>query len=319
MGCKMFTGSNVIILGAGTSVDFGLPLGNEIFHILIDDCRHLLGAAKTEGGAQFVSTLSDPRHYAAHSVGHLVYHTAMSKLEGNDGTRPTLRMPIIDGLLNSIEDLQKALSRTTAETIDEFLTLHPSKADLALKLMASAMFKRLYESTGRAYARKEFYSRLTPNGQRNWIHLFINVFRTNFLRGKRPRDRVRIISFNYDPILRLALDELFSSIEQPIGPWDEHFDLHQVYGEFDPTPPIVEDVYGTLSAWAQNIATVGLARTGFPRNAIHNVASAISNATTAYAAGFAFARDNCEHIGLHQRDKSKLIRFVNFDNNPRFG
>jgi hypothetical protein len=312
---SMFNGSTVIILGAGASVDFGLPLGSEIFHLIIEDCDQLLDAVKSEG-AEFIGALDSSRHYIMHPLGHLTYHQVLHELGGSKISRRDCREPAIEAKLGAIEDLRQALMLSTAETIDEFVTLNPSNAELCLRIMASVMFRRLYEFKDGAYVRKNFLSRMTTSGERNWIHLFINAFRTNYIRGQIPKDRIRIVSFNYDPILRVALDELFGAIERPVGNWQDVFDLHQVYGAFQPAPSSVDNVYELIAKWSDGITTVGLERSGFPSGVIPHIASAVRNADFIYAAGFAFARENCALIGLSERDLNRPIHFVNFDNNP---
>jgi hypothetical protein len=76
------------------------------------------------------------------------------------------------------------------------------------------------------------------------------------------------------------------------------------------------DVAEVVVGWASRVTTVGLEREGFPPSTLNNVRSAVVGSDVLSVAGFAFARDNCELIGLRDRDRNRQIRYVNYDNNP---
>lgn len=323
----MFVGNCAIILGAGASVDFGLPTGNEIFDETLGKLRQF--EQLLEGtGPRWISRVHPVRGgsgFNASEVAFLVNCLAEKEAE-QSSPRPVNEKftELMASIARRFLDLRHRLETSTAETIDEFITLNPSLSGICKLLIVSILFKRLYNFSEdaqlfslKSFNQRMLHGRSSGENTRNWIHLFINAYRTNLLRGRQkiPEDKISIVTFNYDPILRLCLDSMFSSCEPKIGSWDEHFRLLPVYGEFRDPPKEVRDVFPVLDGWSASITTVPSRRSAAPEPVSHSIAQFISNADTVYAAGFAFARDNCEYIGLPRR-YGRPIWYANWDANP---
>lgn len=302
----MFKGKNVIILGAGSSVDFGLPTGEQLFSQLLSDCEVYFKEAQDIGRGQLATFHSD-RNFFDHPVASTVNEYATLQQETHSaGTSPAV--------FDQMQKLSEALRRTTAETIDEFVTLNPSLSHLCRMLMAQRFFLCLHEKHDGQFRRRSFVARQLK-GVRNWTHLFINALKTNYLRGHKPDNLIEVVSFNYDPILCWALDELFDASEVSIGPWRDYYRIHQVYGCLDPAQMVGAHTGTIIAAWAKLIRTVGVV--GEEAAGIDDaIRETVRTADMIYAAGFAFAQDNCRLIGLDKRSKALPITYVNYDGSP---
>jgi hypothetical protein len=306
----MFDHPCVVIIGAGASCDFGLPTGLSLYGQVLADCERceaLYRKSDVFPGREYQSLqlhedfLRAPAPYVVN---------CMSK-EGRVGQEygPALRQHVC-----SVVALKDALNRSTAETIDEFLTLNPSYDDLCKILVATRFLPMLYAFSNNSFHVRPFWQRSAQQG-RNWIHLFINAFRTNYLRGRRPKGTIHIISFNYDPIFRRVMDEVFEGSEQSIGPWSEHFELHQPYGSFS-LPSDVTNIWTLVKEWASSMRTVSPSFDA-AGNACQDdkLREIVRRASVVHAAGFNFARDNCALIGLTE-GTDREIWYVNHDANP---
>jgi len=304
----MFDGRAVVIVGAGASCDFGLPTGAELYgHILKDACRCVADYESREFGPVEFARLEGHGAFWEKPLPYLLNTELHARhggpLQFGDGYKKAL-----GGKVARIRKLIGTLETSTAETIDEFLTLNPSHVDLCRLLLAQRFYRLTHEHRNAALHPKSYVSRFAASGERNWIHLFINAFKTNFVRGRRPAGIIDIISFNYDPILKRVLTECFDGSENSIGPWTNYFRLFQPYGCFD-LPDAPSSPEKTIRSWASCLKVIG-------RDVVCDSAVQLSvgQADYIYAAGFNFARDNCKLIELERRNQ--MIFYVNYDGNP---
>jgi hypothetical protein len=307
---------SVLILGAGSSNDFGLPLGGQLIDIIrkvtteTTSRRNDYGESHT-GPSIWSDTLLRPNEGLQNAIGALLNY---QYLAGRD------RYDRNELLAKRTEALQfgKALSSQTSDTIDDFISLNPSHSAIAKLCVAATFAEKMFETDrhgGQVYP-KEFGARLCFDGKtRNWIHLLINIAR-HHRRSATSNDKIKVISFNYDGILERVLEKQFSNVEEKFGPYTDYFEIVHPHGYCGDLADNYNDIWKSLTAWAANIWVVNEPIAKVPANVLEARARArqmIAEAKQIYAAGFSFARPNCKLLGLYDRDRVK-ITYHNFNN-----
>ncbi len=307
---------SVLLIGAGASADFGLPLGET----LINDI--MKATNKTQSPINGPPTQSPSPNYWGSDLA-----------DGHKGMQNPIGATVIQALapagpLNSSERLTAARSKAyamgqellaqTSETIDDFISLNPQFSEIAKLCIAGSFAGKLFKSagTGPAGQIKPLEARMSESGARNWIHLLINIVRHG-RRGRSDERRIPIISFNYDGILEYVLEKQFSNIGVQMGRFDEHFEILHPHGFCGNLPGITPSIWKTATEWAKNIWVVNEDPAALPesvrcdRNRSRRL---IENAERIYAAGFSFSHPNCELLGLNKRDQPFEIRYHNYNN-----
>lgn len=308
---------SVLILGAGSSVDFGLPLGGQ----LIDDIKSVV-LKRTQSTDSWGDTVNLPSRWDAsliqrpqeglkNPIGAILSYQYLR--DRHNYTRAELYEKRTEAFLFGQE-----LDGQTSDTIDDFISLNPRHADTAKKCIAAVFGERLFtcaEQGGRVFP-LDFRSRLCPDKKtRNWIHLLINIVRHNFRAGP-PTEKVKIITFNYDGILERVLAKQFSNVEEQFGSYSDYFEIIHPHGYCGDILDEYDNVWKALTEWAANISVVNEPPSKVPQIVTEARARArqlIEGADHIYAAGFAFARPNCKLLGLDKKDRVK-ITYHNFNN-----
>jgi hypothetical protein len=296
---------SVLILGAGVSEPFGIPLGGQ----LIDEIAHQI--AKESPGPR----KGDPQlqiNWAYHANDWYqfpIYGTVLRSKSNGIGLTPAQAAEAHSELQN----LRTLLVDQTAETIDAFISENPAVAPIAKAALAAVMLQRTYVPIAdqpvlglrpistRTLACPHRRDGL-PKEERNWIHLLINIVREGVDTGKvNPKQKVRIITFNYDTILEYVLEKQFQNRQSQLGPYQQYIDILHAHGQFTPLSETCTDPAMTALAWANGICVV---KDHVPSETIvqarTNAKGHLSDARQIYAIGFSFAYPNCELIGLSE-------------------
>lgn len=156
---------------------------------------------------------------------------------------------------------------------------------------------------------------------RNWTHHLINLVRYAIRQGRLP-EPVKIITFNYDCVLEHVLKEQFQNTEAEMKPYEECFEIVHVHGSFGLPRKEITEPSNLAVEWGQAISVVG--QSSVPDEVAADRKRAremVLQATEIYAAGFSFASQNVEMIGLSKKaraeaqyDPTKLI-WLNYDGN----
>ena len=314
--------NTVLILGAGTSVVFGMPLGGG-----------LIGQIAAQIGEENRKLYE----LASSKVRHSYYSILNDTLHNNKGI---LKFPIHAAIFLKYKDdfkeqkeklvqLLRYLEGQTSETIDDFIVENPSYAELS-KICISAIFlKKLYTLNSSINGNSLIRLGRSQRGfgvrdgnliahdsdlttelwrERNWVHLLINIVRQGVHSGKvTSENKVQIITFNYDVILEHVLDEQFSNTELMQGKdWRNYFEIIHPHGK---CAPWKEDVFkgaDLINKWAEGIHVINQDYVSEDIQSARNRAKEmIANAREIYAAGFAFAGPNCKMLGLKREALSK--------------
>jgi hypothetical protein len=211
-----------------------------------------------------------------------------------------------------LRQLRELLVNQTSETIDDFIVENPTFANLTKLVMAAILFRCCHalptrdrnSSFVQNFAAREFDG--GRGARRNWIHLFINVVRQGIRLGEvTAKNKVQVVTFNYDCILEWVLDAQFTNTETGYSGWRDFIEITHMHGQFPALAPAnekIKDPYPDIVRWAQGIHVVHEGKV--PQAVVEareRVRALVSSAREIYAAGFAFAGGNCALLGL--RDK----------------
>ena len=307
---------SVLILGAGSSNDFGLPLGGQLID-KIKDVTTQTAHLKDDWGESYVSpsqwsdSLLRPQQGLKNAIGAIInYQFLAGKEQYNRNDLRALRKEAFE--------FGQALDGQTSDTIDDFISLNPKLSPIAKQCIAAVFAEKMFEPDqhgARVYPRN-FGARLCADGKtRNWIHLLINIARHHH-RAAVPKEKIKIISFNYEGILERVLATQFANVEEKFGAYTDYFEIVHPHGYCGDILDAYDDIWKTLIAWAGNIWVVNEPAVKLPKsvvNARERAQELIANATHIYAAGFSFSRPNCKLLGLYDRDRVK-ITYHNFSN-----
>ena len=309
---------SVFIVGAGCSAPFGVPVGGS----LVDDLAKQLAKEfnKATGApanrhpqliSSAVSTASQfPKQFTSFPISLSVYSTAKEK--------PHINVEKWTADLNKLIALEKRLEGQTSETIDDFIVENPDYSEITKIGIAWAIFERLYKfkQSPNRFIRKDVSARhlnqtVWHDGKskeieiRNWIHLLINIVRQGIREGSVTKEnKVRIISFNYDPILEIVLEEQFNNTETEYGPYTDYIEILHPHGVFTDFGTEVTEPARLICSWAKKISVVNENESLLPQS-VQNQRDAAQErmlqATNIYAAGFAFSKPNCDLLKLQKK------------------
>ncbi|MDP3738176.1 MAG: hypothetical protein Q8R02_12345 [Hyphomonadaceae bacterium] len=213
----------------------------------------------------------------------------------------------------------KTLANQTSDTIDDFISLNPAFSIIAKRCIAAVFAGKMFESDehGQRVCPKDFGKRMCADGKtRNWIHLLINIARHHY-RAAPPKNRVRIITFNYDGILERVLAKQFSNVEEKFGDYSDYFEIVHPHGCCGDVLDEYDNIWKALTAWADNIWVVNEPSVSLPANVVEardRAKQLVAQAKHIYAAGFSFSRPNCKLLGLYDRTSPVKVTYHNFDN-----
>lgn len=312
----------VLILGAGVSAPFHLPLGGS----MIDKIRSVLARER-----QVIEnrTAIDQLRWNRFLTGIATSSEGLNefpirgavarkwKLDGSDTFQGRELRDDFAKLLN----LERLLEDQTSETIDDFIVENPDMADLAKIAIASELFQScyLFNNINAVFDPREFQKRHIWNSEeRNWIHLLINTVRQGIRNGAvSDTNPVNIITFNYDGVLERVLDLQFSNTGADYPNWKNFIKIHHVHGHCGEIEHPANDPAQVCLDWASNISVVN--ESTAPPHIIdtrNRARELVQEASKVYAVGFAFARPNVEMLGLHEKDGDGLtISYCNWDGN----
>lgn len=315
---SLFDEGTVIIVGAGASVPFGLPTGIGMFDEMVGLLENEINQAK--GTSYHDMTV----------VPFLVtIATDPSSFESSTNVRVASTL------------LLEKLKSQTSDTIDDFIVQNPDQAKLCKALIAWTLlwcllkpggghFREIGSCFGRTlYPRKSgtqvrgHQPEANPP-RRNWIHQLINIAREQY-QTKLEGAKIKIISFNYDTILERVLDAQWDNVERQYGHWTESFEILHPHGAI-PFPAIGQRDVNVGKFILDGAANICVAREhDIPKNIKRDralVKEIMQKSKNVFAIGFAFARSNCELLGIEGEffkhaplvgQSPRHIHFINFD------
>lgn len=300
---NLFSDETVIIIGAGASVPFGLPTGLGIldtFQKAIElEIKELI---KLESNYHFGGNFPfrAPISYALFFTGDVTKNM-----------NPT-------GAIHKLQEKLNWLIGQTSDSIDDLIRYNPDEA-LFLKIgIAHQILSKCFISRNGKYIPNKFEERIYLKS-RNWIHRLINIARSEYDEKKDliNDNKIKIISFNYDGILEYVLEKCWGQVSKDLPYWRDCFEIFHPHGYF----PIKNEFHDTnlcseIIEFTKKIAVVK--ENQKPQEldtVIDRTRLIIGNCTKIYSIGFAFARSNCELLGISDNwcKGQKQIHYLNYD------
>jgi hypothetical protein len=268
-------GKSVIIVGAGASVEFGLPSGRQILEGIRTYKRlNLPPFDDEEWGLSYDRSLDD-------------FNIMMNAVPGQ--------------IHNGYNEFQRDIAGGAAVSIDEFSSLRPNSEKLAKLWTVRAIFKELRQ----AYPRCE-QPRFAINGRTGVPNWLVGVARL-YCQGKRfieelDPESLTIVTFNYDRLVEVGLANIVHrTLPSQAGPDEVRLDLMprviHVHGSFDALPrqPQFQDV---ADQWARIRFVHETLSQQDELSEVVAAQDAIRSAERLFCVGFAFNDDNCRILGL---------------------
>ena len=318
---------SVLILGAGVSADFGMPLGDQLVDLIVKKIGEESDAAKVASGRRSIDA-GAVVNWAAHSrewTSHPIFGTALrEKMSGGQSLSHEQANAAHSDLLR----LRQLLTNQTAETIDSFIAENPQIGRTAKLAVAALMLRATYSlnnETGQLTVRP-FSARTThefvsaDRVDRNWMHLLINIIRHGIDTGEiASGQKIQVVTFNYDTILEHVLKKQFTNREKTLHEYDVYIDIHHVHGKFGAIADTCSDPARTAMEWASGIYVVNEHGVSEALTETRNdVRALLREAHDIYAMGFAFAGPNCRTLGLHTPHagpQPRTLTYCNYDGN----
>ena len=341
--------NSVLILGAGVSAPFGLPVGSRLIDTIAENLNEQLENYSLYAGDKgfSVSDFLPVKGYKIFS-NYPYLEPLLWKAKDPDSELKDLvnDRDFEDGLYSELKIMEKLsglLQNQTSDSIDDFIVMNEAYADHVKICIAAEFIKALYMryfhtdynlvglderslSLPAGYKRPD--GEIQKNDERNWIHRLINLIRLGVIEGKvTPENKVRIITFNYDTILEYVLEKQFLNTEyfeklkkkkpdQKIS-YEDYIEIIHVHGQCGKLEKKLEIPSKTCWEWAQGIhvirETSGRLNTDVAKNQ-RRIPILIKYAAEIYAAGFAFAKANTDLIGLAEGppEEDRTIYYNNY-------
>lgn len=317
---------SVLILGAGVSAPFGIPLGGDLITKIADQItRESRSAYENDHFDRPHISARKTIDWAAHAdVWHSfpIYGSLIRSKVDQDFRLTSEKAREAD---TELQKLLGLLTDQTAETIDAFIAENPGVAPITKLAVSAYILRCLYRPTGSGLhqlslaplASRTF--EVDGRTERNWIHLLINIIRHGIDNHHVTKEnKISIITFNYDTILEHVLSKQFHNRETPLEPYAEYVEILHVHGQFQPLEATCSDPSRLCQTWASGINVVNehepceqvlAART--------RARELIKEASKIYSIGFSFAGPNCRMLHLHKSllNQARQLIYCNFDGN----
>ncbi|MBT9446093.1 MAG: hypothetical protein IV086_10380 [Hyphomonadaceae bacterium] len=286
----LFKDDVAIVLGAGASVDFGLPLGRTLWSMVSTEVKCFAETFRERGATTFGDFNTITHH-----------HISQERRCIGDALRGVAGDTALVALYQASEVITSA---NVHSSVDDFVRDHPSLSAPIQAAVAASIFSALYEPEdggGRYWNLKERLSAGTlihtidREGRetvvRNWVRQFVGLVRPASARVETVTP-ISIVSFNYDRLFETLVRKFWPLAEVTYPSVDECFRFIYPYGAFTGLPDTVQDVERFLNQQRAALSFMGTSELG------EEVASMISNSTRVLFVGFSFAQTNMDILGV---------------------
>lgn len=296
-----------VILGAGASADFGLPLGDG----LLDIAEEQLASFKSK----FEEYTERRPDWQWAGLRDFFYDDPVKKalVKTLEESRSKSVKPLFD-LINVIQ-------RTSAYSIDT-LALENSEyleicKTLASGILTSSIQENIHiDQTGtenwKFDQRKIYNSKSQDQTQANWIHLFTSMMRNAYTQNRSKR--YKFISFNYDKLFEMTLRRVWDVSTRKLIDIDSFVEFTYPHGLIDWTV----DTSGR-SHFSYDSSQIEFAHNKTDKNSFDLARDFIAETTDIISLGFSFAPENIDSLGLRLSDGLSVTQptliYQNYDGN----
>ncbi len=307
----MFTKDTAIILGAGSSIPFGLPSGEQ----LAEKIQSSLSAIRRDAS----SGVRDLRGGALNSFISKPHQYMYSNLPNEVRARPDWRG-------EHLLDFERTLQNSPQTTIDRFLFENERFRYLGKIFITTALIATAYKID--SIRNVLSLNRFNDIQATDWAQPFLTRIRegasdADALEG---RSRVQIVTFNYDTVLEHIIKTHLCNTERHQGGDHEKIcPIHHVHGKILMPPEIqVSELIPHILDQSTRFNLIHEEPAedreflDFSATELDRATSCISNADEIFALGFAFDEFNTEVIDFNGRYAGDSVYALNFDGNLGF-
>lgn len=288
----MFKDETVLLLGAGSSIPFGLPTGDDLRKSIGKSVSGFLAQEQQQHGGAIVRGQKSAEFIQ--SPIRFLYENVQ-----NRGASASLMS------LEKLSQFVNALNQSTQTTIDRFLHDNAEFRELGKILITAMLLRSVYKNA--PYKDLIQLNDFSSPPSINWVSTLVNLIRE----GARDADHLEddnnltIITFNYDTILEHILNEhLCANQRHKGGNIKKICPVHHVHGKVE-MPRIIEGdfILEHILKEAQSFYLIREASPDQPfirfKESAHDTAQRIlSSAERIHAMGFSFDEYNTAAIGL---------------------
>ena len=342
METNLFSDDVVIIIGAGASVPFGLPTGLGLIDLvangLRDELKDLENLENQLERDRFLSYLELRKQIAKYAPAYVALNEIFEDKDwANFGNN------FIPNAKAYLKETAEWIESQVSDSIDDLVRYNRPKARILKIGIVYEILKRTHDKDLTGFHSKNFqlrkihqinsegnllyYDDEKPILLRNWIHNLINVVRNNFLKNwnsisdwksSKSNNKIKIVTFNYDGILEEVLATNWASVESKLPNWRDIFEIVHPHGNITFTNFIgFENLPRYLFNNEKKIVVIHDNKVNKEVTGARDRArEMVDNARHIFSLGFAFAKPNCDLIGLHEKwaNEDKSIHYLNFDN-----
>ena len=296
-GERVFDQPTTIIVGAGASLDFGLPSGPALWETV---CRKIVGA--------YDGILEQQRGYF--SPADALRLVAQSSLSASALVRSL--HPDSANAVVQLRELAETVSKSDVYySVDDFLLDNPSMTESIKAVVTAHLAGTLYTKAHRRWIRKpELIDKLHNSSGTtvlNWIRMFVGLCRS-FLRRNSVRSKVVIVNFNYDRLMETVMRVLWERSEASFPEFDKCFSFVYPHGAFSDLPEEIDDPERWVLKQASSIGFAG----GEANHPGLVARKALDDSRTIFMIGFSCSAANASLLGL-TRAQAPRIYYQNFE------
>ncbi len=300
-----------IIIGAGASADFNLPLGDELYQKAAKTLEDFERRWKLITEKHFGIKTPEMRRYLSNNS---TYMALFDLCTDNDSGRAHL---------HTIQNLRQIMALAPAVSLDTLALENPEYRShcklLTASILANAISGQLKLDTttndwailnNRIPQKNSNLGAQTSGLRHNWIHLFASMMRNSI--SKNSGTHFSFISFNYDCIVEKVLEKVWNISSRNIGNLADLANFYYPHGKLSWSEKHDKSVTFDISSYENSIlfAHNKEHKDGFPA-----AIDALNDAERVISLGFHFAPENVLSLNLKKAAEEKPVIYQNFANN----
>lgn len=305
----MFNSPSSIVVGAGASFDFGLPLGGELWNEIVTRCRQTLSVVSDDSlsRTRSISAIADECR-----ASDPVTFAFLSNLPDTSLTCTT----VLYSLMNAIDRAD------VHPSVDDFIRDNQSFGNPLRALIAGILFTGLYDRPGNTWHLKSsLLERTIPTPQRrrnaaderpppalNWIRAMVGQFRQMLGPKIVPRFPVRVVNFNYDRLFAHVARHFWNNAEAQYADFDKCFEFIYPYGSFSELPDTVHDAGEWLLEQSRNLKTAD----AYTKNKGSHLEATVRLSDQIFLIGFSCGKANADLLNISERGDGSALYAQNY-------
>lgn len=276
--------SRVIIVGAGASIPYKLPLAWELL----------------KSASERVASL---RRRAQKGIDENYRVNDSYVANGDDLNRAIMRamggVEQLDGVARAFREL------LVAQNLDDFVRDHPSLTNVVSMLITVTLFQKIYSASDGVWQLRSQFEKggLTPD--KDWMRSLVGIIRAT----SSADQKVAVVSFNYDGLLERSMRMYWGGAERKYPPLKECVEFVYPHGVITELPAMVTRSVPYLEEQANSI------RLGDNKDdaARERAKALVAQAEKIYSVGFSFSADNRALLGITQSRLRQSFFVQNFE------